>query len=135
VQLQFSLTDPSAPNATPEQVLKKLAAAIGSSQLDLGENRSSPENSGSPEPDNESAEHSEPATTGDTAAASDVQEKKRKRILMIANLRKRAKERGYEFINGSPVAGVLFVEVQRITDLPPERNGTSRAKYLARLIA
>ena len=37
-----------------------------------------------------------------------------------------AKQVGYEFNNGSGIAGVMFIEIQKIVDLPPERNGKSR---------
>lgn len=48
---------------------------------------------------------------------------KKKNRLRLARLKKKAKKHGYEFSGATDVAGVLFVEVQRITDLPPEKNG------------
>lgn len=50
---------------------------------------------------------------------------KRKRRLRIARLKKKAKQRAYEFSGQSDIAGVLFLEIGKLTDLPPERNGTS----------
>lgn len=47
---------------------------------------------------------------------------KRKRRNKLARLRRAAKQRAYEFSGMSDVAGVLFLEVSKITDLPPERN-------------
>jgi phosphatidylserine decarboxylase len=39
-------------------------------------------------------------------------------------LKKKAKQvSGYEYSSNGDVAGVLFLEIQKITDLPPERNG------------
>jgi phosphatidylserine decarboxylase len=57
--------------------------------------------------------------------ATPEQKQKKKRKLRLARLKRKAKERGYEFTGGNDVAGVLFVEIQRITDLPPEKNGRS----------
>jgi phosphatidylserine decarboxylase len=115
VQLQFSISDPAAPDASDDDIIKRLAATVGSTASDMGDEGDSPELEESPE-------QSE-ATAAESSSTLDVQEKKKRRILRIANLRKRAKERGYEFFNASPVAGVLFIEIQKITDLPPERNG------------
>jgi len=47
---------------------------------------------------------------------------KHKRRLKLARLKKKAKERAYEFSGLSDMAGVLFLEIQRVTDLPPEKN-------------
>lgn len=46
----------------------------------------------------------------------------RKKKRRIARLRRKRKQRAYEFSGSSDVAGVLFLEVVRIADLPPERN-------------
>lgn len=62
----------------------------------------------------------------DESATFEQKEKKKKR-LRLARLKKKAKEHGYEFSGGSDVAGVLFVEIQKITDLPPEKNGMLEA--------
>ena len=51
------------------------------------------------------------------------QREKKRRRLKLAKLKRKAKEHGYEFTGGSDVAGVLFIEIQRISDLPPEKNG------------
>lgn len=59
----------------------------------------------------------------DGAVADPVEKKKRKRL---AGLKKKAKQRAYEFSGESDVAGVLFIEIQKITDLPPERNSKNK---------
>lgn len=58
----------------------------------------------------------------DENKTSDGSAKKKSR-LRLAPLKKKAKKHGYEFSGATDVAGVLFVEIQRITDLPPEKNG------------
>ena len=49
---------------------------------------------------------------------------KRKKKLRLARLKKKTKKRAYEFTGGSDVTGIAFLEIEKITDLPPERNGT-----------
>jgi len=56
-------------------------------------------------------------------AKKETVEKKGRR-LRLARLKKKAKQRAYEFSGLSDLDGVLFLEIGRITDLPPERNGT-----------
>ena len=48
---------------------------------------------------------------------------KRKKKLRLARLKKKTKKRAYEFTGGSDVTGIAFLEIEKITDLPPERNG------------
>jgi len=55
-------------------------------------------------------------------AKDETVEKKRRR-LRLARLRKKAKQRAYEFSGLSDLDGVLFLEIGSINDLPPERNG------------
>lgn len=59
------------------------------------------------------------ALSGDST--SDPVEKRKKRA-KIARIRRRMKQRAYEFTGSSNLAGVLFLEITRIEDLPPERN-------------
>ncbi|KAG6006814.1 hypothetical protein E4U21_006705 [Claviceps maximensis] len=50
---------------------------------------------------------------------------KRRRRLRIKGLRKRRRDNPYAFNNGSSdVVGIIFLEIVRITDLPPESNLT-----------
>lgn len=72
--------------------------------------------------EDEEAEQTEPFTDADESKTQETVEHKRRRKRM-AILKRKAKLKGYEFTNGSDVAGVLFLEIQKITDLPPERNG------------
>ena len=72
--------------------------------------------------EDEDAEQTAPFADIDESKTQETVEHKRRRRRM-AILKRKAKLKGYEFTNGSDVAGVLFLEIQRITDLPPERNG------------
>jgi len=49
---------------------------------------------------------------------------KLKRRETLTRLKNKTKLRAYQFTGQSRVAGVLFVEISRITDLPPEKNLT-----------
>jgi phosphatidylserine decarboxylase len=124
VQLQISVTDPSNVALPANDLFKRLFALIGSSNSDVGDETGSPES----EPQEEIGE----AGPTSLSAANTVEEKKKKKYLKIARLKKKAQQKGYEFGSGTQVAGVLFIEIQRITDLPPERNGELPATYLER---
>ena len=119
IQLQFTLCDPTNPSAAPEQILEKLWALLGNGELSAeDEARLARAESSDIEDDDVVSELEEDATP--------EQKAKKKRRLRLARLKRKAKERGYEFTGGHDVAGVLFVEIQRITDLPPEKNGKER---------
>ena len=140
VHLQFTLYDPFSPSATPQQVLAKLSAICGAdSPLLDGENGQSQVLEGqgldgqgldsqglerieSGDLEDEEGDEAEVASEADESKTPETAEKKRRKR-RIAILKRTAKLRGYEFSSGSDVAGVLFLEVQRIVDLPPERNG------------
>ena len=60
--------------------------------------------------------------TGDITKPEVVE--KRKKRLRLARLRRKTKARAYEFTGTGDVTGIAFLEIVKITDLPPERNGT-----------
>ena len=123
MQLQFSVHDPSNPpspalSSAPSPVVQKLLGVVGAAgSPDPGEEECADEGEALQPP------QSQPQQDG-TAVEPATTERRKKRRVRIARIKKKAKEKGYEFINGNPIAGVLFVEIQRITDLPPERNAT-----------
>lgn len=47
---------------------------------------------------------------------------KQKKKLRLARLKKKTKARAYEFSGGTDVVGIVFLDIVKITDLPPERN-------------
>ncbi|TID19009.1 phosphatidylserine decarboxylase proenzyme [Venturia nashicola] len=123
IQLQFTLLDPTNSSSAPQQILQKLAVICGGN--------------GSPDVDEAEDERLERLESGDQDDDEDDQEDntdetdenktfdgsvKKKNRLRLARLKKKAKKHGYEFSGATDVAGVLFVEIQRITDLPPEKN-------------
>lgn len=133
VLLELSIYDPVHATATPQHLQQKLLGMVASapdlsdgeddlqlSSLETEDMRDESDEE-SPESDSRPSEPSDLERT-DTKA-------KHKRRLKLARLKKKAKERAYEFSGMSDLAGVLFLEIQRVCDLPPERN--SRCAILA----
>ncbi|KAH7384320.1 phosphatidylserine decarboxylase-domain-containing protein [Phaeosphaeria sp. MPI-PUGE-AT-0046c] len=125
ILIQFALVDTSNPSAPPEQLVQRLLTIAGNS----------------PSPDEEEAElllraDSNNTDVDDEDSSDEPQDEskkaekteRRRKKLRLARLKKKAKNitgGGYEYvIDSADVAGVLFLEIVKITDLPPERNVT-----------
>ncbi len=122
IQIQFSLTDTSNPTAAPEQILQKFSAIVAQTPSPDEEEELMLMRGDSNITDNEDAEDGSDETP-DESKKAEKREKQRKR-LKLAKLKKNAKQlSGYEYSSNGDIAGVLFLEIQRITDLPPESNG------------
>ncbi|KAF2011547.1 hypothetical protein BU24DRAFT_354631 [Aaosphaeria arxii CBS 175.79] len=122
ILLQFSLADTSNPSATPEQVVSRFMSYTSSSSPDEEEDEAllrldSGENDDIDEEDESSDD------VNDESKKAEKRERRRKR-LRLAKLKKKATLHAYEFSDKTEVAGVLFLEIVKITDLPPERNVT-----------
>jgi len=124
VLMQFSIFDPINTAATPQQTINKLmgvAATIAEDDEDIDEDeelkRTESEIQEDEEDDDEDSSDEKDADPG--KKESRKERKKRKRL---ARLKQRAKQRAFEFSGTSDIAGVLFLEIQKITDLPPEKN-------------
>ena len=123
ILLQFSLADPANPSASPEHIMSKFSAITGTSspdeddedllRLESGENDD--------QDDDESSDE-----TLDESKKAEKRERRRKKLRM-AKLKKKVKEHTYEFSEKSEVAGVLFLEIVKVTDLPPEKNGVFKS--------
>tara|TARA_R110002003_G_scaffold31_4_gene1877 strand:- start:2251 stop:2862 length:612 start_codon:yes stop_codon:yes gene_type:complete len=123
IQIQFSLVDTSNPSASPETILQKFLAIAGSSPSPDEDEAESLLRADSNNTDVEDEESSDEAQ--DESKTAEKREKRRKR-LRLAKLKKKAKQMsGYEYSSNGDVAGVLFLEISKITDLPPEKNGKS----------
>ncbi|KAF2705889.1 hypothetical protein K504DRAFT_413857 [Pleomassaria siparia CBS 279.74] len=123
VLLQCTLVDTSNPSAHPEQIMAKFMGYATSGSPDEDDDEAllrmeSGDGDGDDHDDEESSD--EPL---DESKKAEKREKQRKRLRM-AKLRKKAKQRAYEFSGKTEVAGVLFLEITKVTDLPPERNVT-----------
>ena len=132
VQLQFTLADPT--NPTSPDVLQRLHSMINItseeedddedeeiSRLDSQDLEEEEDDDADPDPDT-SDETDDPAKPGKA-------EKKRRRKLKLAKLKRKTKARAYEFSGGSDVVGMIFLEVSKVFDLPPERNSKNRHLY------
>ncbi|KAL5606086.1 hypothetical protein BROUX41_006144 [Berkeleyomyces rouxiae] len=151
VQLQFTLIDSQNPNATPEEIMAKFSSFVSSftdngvspirTKFTNASHRSSKKYTKTPTtpiapPDGATTQDSS-TTDGDgddydedldddedddkTAETSEH----RKRRLRIRGLKKKRRNNPYEFSNGgSDMVGIIYLEVVKITDLPPESNLT-----------
>lgn len=72
------------------------------------------------EEDDEEADLETSDETDDPIKSSGTE--KRTKKLRLARLKKKTKARAYEFSGGTDVVGIVFLDIVKITDLPPERN-------------
>jgi phosphatidylserine decarboxylase len=125
VQMQFSLTDTYQPTATEEETLHKYKSVIAagyedddeilSRALTIEDEEGTTENGDDAENDHE--------TSDETDEPSVKVTKKEKKKRMARLRRKSIAVRAYEFVGGAgDVSGIIFMEILKITDLPPERN-------------
>lgn len=146
VQLQFSLVDSANAAASPEEIYKKFRSVIVAEEEDdiQSLSRTSTTSSIARQEDEDEAEagadldedeeDEEEATETDTptkAGTGDQIAKKKQKKKRLARLRRKSiAVRAYEFTGrDSDVSGILFMEISKITDLPPERNGKHSGTY------
>lgn len=135
VQIQFSLVDAANPAASPEDIYHKFRSTILAADADSEDNMSrlpSHDTNGDDDTDNELDDEEALEDTGKDEETSDETEdqakpelsekKKRKKKLKMLRRKSRA-IRAYEFTGkDSDVSGIIFLEIGKITDLPPEKN-------------
>lgn len=125
VLIKFALADPFNTSATPQDVLQRFTAIVAVSTSAEGEEDDELARLESQEAD---ADDDDDAKAEDTSDETDGLNKpeiaeKRKRRLRLARIKRKTKARAYEYIGGeADVVGIVFLEINRITDLPPERN-------------
>jgi len=122
IQIQFSLVDTSNPNASIHEILQKFLAIAGQSPSPDEEESEMLLRADSNNTDAEDDESSDEAA--DESKKAENREKRRRRLRMAKLKKKATQMSNYEYSSNGDVAGVLFLEIQRITDLPPERNVT-----------
>ena len=132
IELQFALVDPIDHLATPDNIFAKFQAMTALSPFadDECDDLEKVESGDVLEDDEDKIEDAE--ATSDEAEDSSKPEsvEKKKRRLRLAKLKRKKKARAYEFMGGSDVVGITFLEIGKITDLPPEHNGTvPRSSY------
>jgi phosphatidylserine decarboxylase len=151
VKLQFALVDAANPSATPEQIYDKFQVLVGTVPIASSHNgtpamtpllgptrqpRSGPtsapttaeeeDDEGSEDDDDELLEAMDSETPEELEDPSKPETaEKRRRRLRIKGLKKKRRRNPYAFVHGdSDVVGIIFLEVIKITDLPPESNLT-----------
>lgn len=149
VLLQFTLYDAANPDAKDADIAPKYLALINSvPEAESSKNPTptrtptlAPSRSGnSPPPpisrapsddagedeDDDEYEIYDDETPEDEDPTKPESAEKRKRRLRIKGLKRKKRENPYEFSNGisNDVVGLIFLEIVKITDLPPESNWT-----------
>ncbi|KAF7887638.1 hypothetical protein EAF00_009932 [Botryotinia globosa] len=126
VQLQFTLYDVTNPSATSAQILEKFRTLVGAESpglvTPLRELDSITPGTEMTE-DDYFDEGTEPSDETDDPSKPENSEKRKKR-LRLKGLRKKKQLNAYEFSGDSEVVGIVFLEIGKVTDLPPERNMT-----------
>ncbi|KLJ06130.1 phosphatidylserine decarboxylase [Blastomyces silverae] len=118
IQMQFTLFDPTNPSAEPPEILQRFKALVSSDD----EDEIVPVIS----PDTDDLEKEDETTDGtDDPTKPDVVEKRRRKLRLARLKRKSIAARAYEFSGSKDgVSGIVFMEIVKILDLPPERNMT-----------
>ncbi|PQE30375.1 phosphatidylserine decarboxylase protein [Rutstroemia sp. NJR-2017a WRK4] len=126
VMLQFTLYDSTNLSATSAQILEKFRTLVGVESPGLGASLTEQDTitPGAEQTEDEYFdEGTEPSDETDDPSKPETTDKRRKK-LRLKGLRKKKQLNGYEFSGGSDVVGIVFLEISKITDLPPERNVT-----------
>ncbi|APA16270.1 hypothetical protein sscle_16g110400 [Sclerotinia sclerotiorum 1980 UF-70] len=126
VMLQFTLFDSTNHSATSAQILEKFRSLVGVESPGMATPLPEPD-PGTPgteiTEDDYFNEGTEPSDETDDPSKPENVEKRRKR-LRLRGLRKKKHLNAYEFSGDSDVVGIVFLEIGKVTDLPPERNMT-----------
>jgi phosphatidylserine decarboxylase len=128
VQLQFTLYDTSTPGTTSLQVMEKFWSIAGIEPELLTPTKSGQGTNGTgvqrdEEEDEDMDEEEEPSDETEDPSKPETVEKRRRRM-RIKGLKKRKQHQLYAFSGDSDVMGIVFLEIGKITDLPPEKNLT-----------
>lgn len=125
VYLEFSITDPNNSTATPEQILQKFYGIIAQEPVHEDDESFDLARVETGDMDDDVEDNDHPSPTKEPKDSKDLEAlDKEKRNKKLASLKRRTKLRSYQFNGISAVAGVLFLEICNITDLPPEKNMT-----------
>ncbi|KAJ6181305.1 hypothetical protein N7519_011766 [Penicillium mononematosum] len=120
ILLQFSLADSANPAATPPDIFGKFKKLVYSGDEDDQNAQIPPADFDDLERDDETSDEAD-----DQAGGPEVGEKRRRRLRLARLRRKSLAARAYQFSgSGTGVQGIVFMEIVRVTDLPPERNVT-----------
>lgn len=126
VLLEFSLQDPLHSSATPHQLQQRLLALVASSsESESQDDRAFAREETKDVDDSDDDDDEEQIEAGNDSSNNPPKNEspeKQHRRLRLARMKRKVKERAYELNGQSELAGVLFLEIEKITDLPPEHN-------------
>ncbi|GMG45860.1 unnamed protein product [Aspergillus oryzae var. brunneus] len=124
ILLQFSVVDTANPTAPPSETYQKFKTLIGCGEEDDDYPQI-------PATISDEAERDEDISDEvDDLGRPDVNEKRRRRLRLARLRRKSLAARAYQFSGaGNGVQGIVFMEIVKVTDLPPERNVMDRDKF------
>lgn len=129
ILLKFSLLDASNPNASPTDTYHKFKTLVSSGD----EEDDFPQIPSITLDDVDREEETSDET--DDPTKPEVVEKRRRRLRLKRLKRKSLAARAYQFSGaGNGVQGIVFMEIVKVTDLPPERNGKTRHLLLLLLL-
>lgn len=115
VQIQFSIVDSANPNAAPAEIYQKFRTTLAAEDED--ELSRLPSNASEDlEKDEDTSEET------DDPSKPEVVETQRKKKRLARLRRKSIAARAYAFGGKDDILGIVFLEVSKVTDLPPERN-------------
>ncbi|KAL4966009.1 putative phosphatidylserine decarboxylase Psd2 [Aspergillus stella-maris] len=121
ILLQFSLSDPSNPAASPAEVYQKFKTQTSAGD----EDEYFPSLPSSTIQEESAGEQDETSDETDDPTKPEVVEKRRRRLRLKRLKRKSLAARAYQFSGvGNGVQGIVFMEIVKVIDLPPERNVT-----------
>jgi phosphatidylserine decarboxylase len=123
--MQFSLVDTYYPTATEEETLRRYKSVIAAGYEDddeiLSRTPTLDDEEGHAEDGDDAENDHETSDETDEPSGKAAKKEKKKRKARLR--RKSIAVRAYEFVGGvGDVSGIIFMEILKITDLPPERN-------------
>ncbi|OQN95619.1 hypothetical protein B0A48_18218 [Cryoendolithus antarcticus] len=132
VLLQFTLYDPLNTGANSQHLLQKLTGVVadplddedGEEDLLARLPSRDLDDLSEEDDDKEPSDGTDDGTRTPLGTPEPEEARKKRRKAKLKRLRHKSKLKAYEFSGMSDVAGVLFLEINRITDLPPEKNMT-----------
>ncbi|KAL4765333.1 putative phosphatidylserine decarboxylase Psd2 [Aspergillus foveolatus] len=121
ILLQFSLSDPSNPTASPTEIYTRFKTLVSTGD----EDEYFPPVSSSTILEESGDRDEETSDETDDPTKPEAVEKRRRRLRLKRLKRKSLAARAYQFSGvGNGVQGIVFMEIVKVTDLPPERNVT-----------
>ena len=120
IQMQFSIVDSANPAASPEEIQKKFRSVMKLADSDDDLSRVSTNADDDEDQDDEDVDDTaETGNESESISRPAIEKKKR-----LARLRRKSiAVRAYDFLT-SDISGIIFMEIVKVTDLPPEKNMT-----------